>query len=59
LIDTIVVGGGTAGSVMAARLSEDADWHVVDASSLPRLPRATPYLSVIVLAERIASLMQG
>lgn len=27
--DFIVVGGGTGGSVMAARLSENTDWRVL------------------------------
>jgi choline dehydrogenase len=33
--------------------------RVVDASSLPTLPRATPYLTVVALAERVADMMNG
>jgi choline dehydrogenase-like flavoprotein len=33
--------------------------RVVDASSFPKLPRATPYLSVVALAERVADMMAG
>jgi len=33
--------------------------RVVDTSSLPTLPRATPYLTVVALAERVADMMSG
>jgi choline dehydrogenase len=33
--------------------------RVVDASSLPTLPRATPYVTVVALAERVADMMRA
>jgi hypothetical protein len=38
--DVVVCGGGSAGCVLAARLSEDPARSVADASLLPSIPRA-------------------
>jgi choline dehydrogenase-like flavoprotein len=56
--DAIVVGGGSAGAVLAARLNQDpvrgvSGLRVADASIIPEIPAATTNVTVIMLAERI------
>jgi choline dehydrogenase-like flavoprotein len=61
--DVVIVGGGSAGAVLAARLSVDARGkvrglqalRVVDASILPEIPSVPTNVTTIMVAERIAA----
>jgi choline dehydrogenase-like flavoprotein len=60
LYDVLVLGGGTAGCVLAARLSDGSESSVClveggpNASIMPTIPRANTNLTTIATAERIA-----
>jgi flavin-dependent dehydrogenase len=51
--DLAVVGGGAAGRVAAARLSQSATRSVFDASSIPNGPAAFTRIPTMMLTERI------
>ena len=52
--DTLIVGAGSAGAVLAARLASDADRQVLLAEAGPDWRAANTHLTTVMIAERMA-----
>jgi choline dehydrogenase-like flavoprotein len=55
--DSVIVGGGSAGCVLAARVHGVRGLHVADSSIMPDIVRGNTHATAVMIGERAADLI--